>query len=154
MIRDEFKETNKKPSIRDGYQGNSKMTKRAARKKATMGERNYYAYQAKKLQDLSKAISFSNNFSLIIFGVLYALFLVVYILLLNQEESIDTVRFIIWSGVFLLFVLWYFLWKFLFKGIMQKRVEWYTKELQRMSLESLTKIGNAYKFYGKTEEKG
>ena len=161
MIRDEYNknqsksssptESKKKSSIRDGLEETEKISKRSARKKASMGERNFYAYQVKRLQDLSRAVSFSNNFSLVIFSVLYVLILAVYILLLHSETPYSSVSFIIWSSIYAAFVIWYLVWRFALKAKVAKKAEFYRKELERMSFESLSKVSKAYNFYSQNE---
>ena len=135
--------------IRDGFKDEKKVTTKENRKKALMGERNYYATQATKLKDLARAISFTNKFSLILFGVTYALILFIFIFSFKTEQPYSAVKFAIWSSLYGALAVWCVLWKTVFKTKMIKKADGYTKELERLSRENLSKIGNAYKIYGK-----
>lgn len=134
--------------IRDEFKGEKKVTTKEARKKAVMGERNFYASQAVKLKELVKAVSFTNKFSIITFGLCYACILAVFLLSLHTDTPYSTVKFIIWTSLFGAFVIWFILWFAIIKKRTIEKADRYTKELERLSRESLIKIGNAYKVYG------
>lgn len=135
--------------IRDGFKDEKQVTGKEARKIALMGERNYYAKQAGKLRDINKAVSFTNKFSLVIFALTYALIVLFFVLSRKTETPYETWKFALWSSLFGLMVVWVVLWETVIKRRNEKKADRYTKELERLSLQNLSKVGNAYKLYGK-----
>ena len=75
MIRDEYNK--KKQTV--------KFNAKEERKKKEMGERNYYASQIPKINDMCKALSTSFLITLIFLGLAYAVILLSFIVLRNTE---------------------------------------------------------------------
>ena len=85
---------------------------------------------------------------MITLSIFYAIVLAVFIITLNSEEPYSQTLFIIWSAVYGAFLIWFVLWFAVIKKRNEEKAEIYKKELERITRESLSKIGNAYKLYG------
>ena len=129
--------------IRDEIKDVKTVTKKENRKKLAMGERAYYAKQIPRLKDLTKAMSFSIVFTLILITLAWAVVLFVFIFGENE-----TVRFVIWTSIYGALLLFSAIWFLFIKPANLKKAERYRKELERLNAESLSKMAGAYRLYG------
>lgn len=130
MIRDEY---NKKKQT-------AKFSAKEERKKKEMGERNYYASQIPKINDMCKALSTSFLFTLIFLGLAYAVVLLTFIVTRNSETPFSTVKFIVYSSLFGLLVVGFVLWHTVIKPAQLRKVERFKVEIDRINAENLKKM--------------
>lgn len=139
--------------IRDQFKDVKKVTTKEARKKASMGEKNYYAKQIGKLQDLTKSISVSAKITTVMIAIAYALVLLSFILTYGTEDAYSTVKFIIWTVVFASCVIFTIIWDVVVKPRNKRKEDEYRHELERLTTKNLTKAMKAYGFYGEEYQK-
>lgn len=130
MIRDEY---NKKKQT-------AKFSAKEERKKKEMGERNYYASQIPKINDMCKALSTSFLFTLIFLGLAYAVVLISFIVTRNSETPFSTVKFIVYSSLFGALVIGFVLWHTVIKPAQLRKVERFKVEIDRINAENLKKM--------------
>lgn len=138
MIRDEY---NKKKQT-------AKFSAKEERKKKEMGERNYYASQIPRINDMCKALSTSFLITLIFLAVAYALVLLSFILTRNSETPYSTVKFVVYSSIFGALIIGFALWHTVIKPAQFRKVERYKKEIDRINAENLKKMS-----YGQVRNK-
>lgn len=134
MIRDEYNK--KKQTV--------KFNAKEERKKKEMGERNYYASQIPKINDMCKALSTSFLITLIFLGLAYAVILLSFIVLRNTETPYSTVKFIVYTSIFAALVILFILWNAAIKPAQLKRAERYKREIDRINAENLKKMSYRY----------
>lgn len=135
--------------IRDDFKDVKKVSAKEERKKASMGERSFYAKKLPKLKDLNKAVSFSTVLTLIMLTLAYAIVLTSFILAqFNTEIKYSLTRFIIWSCVYGAVLLFALAWFIVIRPGNEKKIERYKLELERLSAQSLGKISAASTVYG------
>ena len=139
--------------IRDQFKDVKKVTTKEARKKATMGEKNYYAKQIGKLQDLTKSVSVSAKITTVMLALAYALVLLAFIVSYGTKEAYSTVKFVIWTAVFASCVIFTIVWEVVVKPRNKRKVDEYRHELERLTAKNLTKAMKAYGFYGEEYQK-
>ena len=135
--------------IRDDFKDVKKVSAKEERKKATMGERSFYAKKLPKLKDLNKAVTFSTVLTLIMLTLAYAIVLTSFILSqFSSEVDYSLTRFIIWSCVYGAILLFALAWFIIIRPSNEKKIERYKLELERLSAQSLGKISAASTVYG------
>ena len=135
--------------IRDDFKDVKKVSAKEERKKASMGERSFYAKKLPRLKDLNKAVSFSTVLTLIMLTLAYAIVLTSFILAqFNTEVKYSLTRFIIWSCVYGAVLLFALAWFIIIRPRNEKKIERYKLELERLSAQSLGKISAASTVYG------
>ena len=134
--------------IRDQFQDVKKVTSKESRKKSTMGERNYYAKQINKLQDMNKSLGVSMVITTIIMAIAYAFILLIFIVSIGTEEPYDLWRFIVWSAVFALCLGFTIVFYTIIKPSNKKKIVNYRHELERISAQALSKVAGTYALYG------
>ena len=139
--------------IRDQFKDVKKVTTKEARKKATMGEKNYYAKQIGKLQDLTKSVSVSAKITTVMLALAYALVLLAFIVSYGTKDAYSTVKFVIWTAVFASCVIFTIVWEVVVKPRNKRKVDEYRHELERLTAKNLTKAMKAYGFYGEEYQK-
>lgn len=134
--------------IRDQFKDVKKVTTKEARKKATMGEKNYYAKQISKLQDLNKSLGVSMIITTVFLSLAFAFVLLLFIASRGTKEEFELWRFIAWTiafGVSLIFTL---VWYIFIKPANLKKIETYRHELERINALSISKAKGMYALYG------
>ena len=134
--------------IRDDFKNVKEVTTKEARKKKSMGERNFYASGMSKLKDMNKALGFTVKFTLILMTIAYAMVVVTFII---SPKSL--VSFIVWSCIYGVLVVFSILWYTVIKPGNDKKIERYKHELERLSAKDLGKISAAYSLYGENYKK-
>lgn len=135
--------------IRDDFKDVKKVSAKEERKKASMGERSFYAKKLPRLKDLNKAVSFSTVFTLVMLTLVYAIVLTSFILAqFNTEVKYSLTRFVVWSCIYGAFVLYTLAWFIIIRPANEKKIERYKLELERLSARSLGKISAASTVYG------
>lgn len=134
MIRDEYNK--KKQTV--------KFNAKEERKKKEMGERNYYASQIPKINDMCKALSTSFLITLIFLGLAYAVILISFIVLRNSETPYSTVKFVVYTSIFAALLVLFVLWHTVIKPAQFKRAERYKREIDRINAENLKKMSYRY----------
>ena len=113
-----------------------------------MGERNYYAKQINKLQDINKSLGVSMVVTTIIMAFAYAFIVLIFIFSQGTEEAYELWKFIIWSTVFALCVGFVIVFYTIIKPSNKKKIIYYRHELERISAQALYKVSKTYSFYG------
>ena len=134
--------------IRDDFNDVKKVSAKEERKKASMGERSFYAKKLPKLKDLNKAVSFSTVLTLVMLTLAYAIVLTSFILAQFNAEKYSLTSFIIWSCVYGAVLLFALAWFIIIRPGNEKKIERYKLELERLSAQSLGKISAASTVYG------
>ena len=135
--------------IRDDFKDVKKVSAKEERKKASMGERSFYAKKLPRSKDLNKAVSFSTVFTLVMLTLVYAIVLTSFILAqFNTEVKYSLTRFVVWSCIYGAFVLYTLAWFIIIRPGNEKKIERYKLELERLSAQSLGKISAASTVYG------
>lgn len=135
--------------IRDDFKDVKKVSAKEERKKASMGERSFYAKKLPRLKGLNKAVSFSTVFTLVMLTLVYAIVLTSFILAqFNTEVKYSLTRFVVWSCIYGAFVLYTLAWFIIIRPGNEKKIERYKLELERLSAQSLGKISAASTVYG------
>ncbi|MBQ7374289.1 MAG: hypothetical protein IJW64_07015 [Clostridia bacterium] len=134
--------------IRDQFQDVKKATSKETRKKATMGERNYYAKQISKLQDMNKSLGVSMIITSIIMGIAYVFIALVFWVTMGTEEAYELWRFLVWTVVFAICLGFTIVFYVVIKPSNKKKIERYRHELERISAQALSKAAGTYALYG------
>lgn len=135
--------------IRDDFKDVKKVSAKEERKKASMGERSFYAKKLPKLKDLNKAVTFSTVLTVIMLTLAYAVVLTSFILsLYNAEIKYSVTRFVIWSCIYGVALLFTLAWFIIIRPCNERKIERYKTELERLSAQSLGKISAASTVYG------
>ncbi|MBR2337392.1 MAG: hypothetical protein IKA61_05575 [Clostridia bacterium] len=139
--------------IRDQFKDVKKVTTREARKKAALGERNYYSKRINRLQDLKKSLGVSLIITTVIMGIAYAIVLLAFILSQGMEHEFELWKFIVWSCVFGVCAAGTFMWYVIFKPRVAKAIEDCKHELERINAKTLSKAAATYALYGESYKK-
>lgn len=140
--------------IRDDFKDVKRVTSKEARKKQSMGERNFYATGISKLRDLNKAVTFSVKFTSVLMSAAYALILLSFIFAqIDSKFKYKTSTFIIWSCIYGAILVFTLLWFTVIRPNNEKKAERYKAELERLSARDVGKIAAAYKIYGEQYKK-
>ena len=139
--------------IRDQFKDQKKVTTKEARKKSTMGERNYYAKQIGKLQDLGKSIGVSMIITTVILFIAFVLALLLFILTNGEKDGYETWRFVVWTSVFGASLIFTIVWYAAIKPANAKKIEYYRHELERINAQSVSKAKGIYALYGEEFKK-
>ena len=135
--------------IRDGFKEVKTTTVKEERKKAAMGERSFYAQKIPKLRDLNKAVTFSTVATLIMLTLAYAISVLSFVASkINPEAEYSLARFIIWSCVYGVIVLFTLAWFIIIRPSNNRKIERYKQALEQLSVKNLGKISAASTVYG------
>ena len=137
--------------IRDQFQDVKKVTAKEARKKASMGERTYYAKTISRLQDANKSVGISMIITTVIMAIAYALVLALFIFTRDAkpEDQYDTWRFVVWTVLFAVCLIFTLVWYLAIKPANAKKIERYRHELERLNALNISKASGVYAVYGK-----
>ena len=139
--------------IRDQFQDVKKVTTKEARKKASLGERNYYSKRINKLSDLSKSVGLSLIITTVILGLSFLLVLFVYLISRGTETPYATWKFVIWTSVFGACVLFIVVWYAVLKPRILKKIDFCRHELERLNAKNISKAAATYALYGEAYKK-
>ena len=139
--------------IRDQFKDVKKTTTKEARKKASMGERNYYTKRIGRLQDLSRSLGLSLIITTVIVGIAFAIILLVFIVMLNTETPFELWKFIIWSSVFGVCLGGTIVWFAILKPWVLKQITHCRHELERLNAIAISKAAATYALYGDAYKK-
>ena len=139
--------------IRDQFQNVKKVTTKEARKKASMGERNYYSKRVNKLQDLKKSLGISMIITTSMLAVAYAVVLLAFIISFNTEHAYELWKFIIWSVVFGASLIFTIVWYVALKPSVSRKIDYYRHELEIINAKTLSKAAATYTLYGDAYKK-
>lgn len=123
MIRDEFKNADKKV-----------IAKKANKKIQELGERQYYAKQMTKINDLFSPVKFSTLFCLIAFCIMAAIVVFVWV-------TTKTMTWQCWMilGITAALAIWTVVWFVFLIPMLKSKVDFYKSELTRISNEYVKK---------------
>ena len=134
--------------IRDQFKDVKKVTGKEERKKAQMGARNYFAKRASSLTDLNKGLGISLVISVIMIALAYALVLLMFIVSRGTETEYELWKFIVWSCVFGLCVIFLLVWFLIWKPANVREIARCKRELEILNAEALMKASAVYAMYG------
>ena len=134
--------------IRDQFQDVKKVTSKEARKKTSMGERNYYAKRITTLQEINKSVGVSMVVTTVIMAIAYAFILLIFIFSQDTESAYELWKFLIWTAVFAIFLIATIVFYVFIKPSNKRKITHYKHELERLSLQALSKVARTYSFYG------
>ncbi len=123
MIRDEFKNVDKKV-----------INQKANKKRQQMGERAYYAKKLSVYNEMIKPIRFSTIFCTICFVLIGAIYFA-NALLIKEFDA----KAIIFTVLAVLFIIWFFLWFFVVSKKIKAKIEYFKSELANQSREYVLK---------------
>ncbi len=123
MIRDEFKNVDKKV-----------INQKANKKRQQMGERAYYAKKLSVYNEMLKPIKFSTVFCTICFVLIGAIYFAN--ALLTKQFDATTIIFTVLA---VLFIVWFFLWFFVVSKKIRAKIEYFKSELANQSREYVLK---------------
>ena len=123
MIRDEFKNVDKKV-----------INQKANKKRQQMGERAYYAKKLSVYNEMLKPIRFSTIFCTICFVLIGAVYFAN--ALLTKKFDATTIVFMV---IAVLFIVWFFLWFFVVSKKIRAKIEYFKGELANQSKEYVLK---------------
>ena len=139
--------------IRDQFKDVKKVTAKEERKKATMGERNYFAKRVSKLQDLNKSLGVSMIITTSILAIAFVMVLLLYIATRGTEDPYETWRFVIWTVCFGGCLIFTLVWYIFLKPRNKKEIDRCRHELERISAKALIKAAGTYSLYGEDYKK-
>ncbi len=134
--------------IRDQFKDVKKVTAKEERKKATMGERNYFAKRVSRLQDLNKSLGVSMVITTSILAIAFAMVLLLYVVTRGTEAPYETWRFVIWTVCFGACLIFTLVWYIFIKPRNKKEIDRCRHELERISAKALIKAAGTYSLYG------
>lgn len=134
--------------IRDQFKDVKKVTAKETRKKATMGEKNFYAKQIGKYQDLSKSVGISMIITTSMLAIAFAFSLILFIFTRGTESEYETWRFVVWTSIFAVSFIFTVVWYIFIKPSLLRKIEDYRHELERINAQSLSKARGIYSLYG------
>ena len=114
--------------IRDQFKDVKKVTTKENRKKLSMGEKNYYAKQISKLQDLSKSLGVSMVITTTMLGIAFVMVLLLFIVTRGEEKAYETWKFVLWTCAFSVCLIFTLVWYIFIKPANLKKIEEYRHE--------------------------